>query len=97
VPERRFMLDPNILKRSEERLNAKLMRLRYQVERRKLSREDAKAKGKEALEEAFKVNIDLVNRMARARGLPEAPPEQLDRKILEDAIEKWNSLVDDLP
>lgn len=91
------MLDLNILKRSEERLNAKLMRLRYQVERGKLTKEDAKAKGKEALEKAFKVNVDLVNRMARARGLPEAPPDQIDRKILEDAVEKWYRLVDDLP
>jgi hypothetical protein len=80
---------------SERRLTNKLMEIHSLQKKGRYPPGEAKRLGQKAIRDAFKENTEIVNRMARAQGLKEAPIKLYDEKHADEAIEKWDSVVDD--
>jgi hypothetical protein len=91
------MLDPNVIRGFEAKLRKRLEDLRFRVEHSRMTKAEAKEAGAEALREHQKMILAWCNLQFTSRGLPSilvSPPQQKD---LEQEIEKWNKIVDDLP
>ena len=83
------------MQNSERKLTNRLMEINSLQKKGRYPPSEAKRLGQQAIREAFKENMETVNRLARSQGLQEAPIKLYDEKHMEEAIEKWDGIVDD--
>lgn len=78
-------------------LRRELKILEYRVNTKRMLGPEAKQLGREALEEHYALINRDVTEETTSHGLPPADPEDPDqKKLLEQAIRKWDEIVDDL-
>lgn len=90
-----FRLDTNILQLSERKLTNRLMEIHRNQMQGRITADEARRLGRIAIKEAFREDVELFNRSARAQGFKEAPIKLLDEEQQKQAIEKWDGIVDD--
>ena len=87
-----FTLPQDLLKFSERKLTNKLLELYHQQLKGRLPESEATRLGEQAIRAAFKEDMELFNKSAKAQGFKEVPI-RIDETRLNEQLEKWRDAV----
>jgi len=96
-PGGKFVFRFDILQLREKRLHDELRELLHFVMRARISKEEARARGEEAIRRYWVDGAEVVDRAARRQGFEKSPINLFPERLLGENLEKWAKDVDEAP